>query len=98
MLPTNKVTPNRLHYAYLFGILLIWSGVALTYFDYKSEEAYQEGVVAGVNLAKDTLKSDQVELALKWWVGSDEMETVRQRMCSNVHSNSFKPKPKKEGK
>ena len=89
---------NWLHYVCLLGVLLIWSGAVLTYHDYETEEAYQEGVVAGVKLAKDTLKSDQVELALKWWVGSDDMETVRQRMCANVHNNSFKPKPKKEGK
>ena len=48
-------------------------------------EAFGEGLVKGMEIEASVNEGRNATKALQWWVGSDEIGVVRERLCHNYN-------------
>lgn len=51
----------------------------------KEAEAFGNGIAQGIAMEVKLNKARSASNALEWWVGSDEIGAVRERLCRNYY-------------
>lgn len=77
-----------------FAFLIIYT-LMLSYVQTKDMEAaeaesFGNGLAQGVAIEQNINKARNQNTALQWWVGSNEMEEVRNRLCQNYNRPKVK--------